>query len=190
MRLRAPACLLLTLFFALALSAPALAADHRPIPPSAPALSADFGLQSELYREEIHERIRQLTAYEQALLELGRPPNYRLKRGLSITATSLGAAMVPFGLFVGAFASAVENGARPYLAVAGIGAALLVVGVTGIMVLRRHPYRQEVKHVRAERAYWSGELKRLRELQFGELSSAGALELVLGPGGAALRARY
>jgi hypothetical protein len=189
MRLRAPAGLL-TLFFALALSAHALAADPPPIPPSFPALPDDFGLQSELYQEEVHERIRQLTAYEQALLEVGRPPNYRLKRGLSIAATSLGAAMFSFGLFAGTFASAHENGQRPYFAVAGIGAAMVVGGVTGIIVLRRRPYRQEVKRVRAERAHWNRELKRLQEPQYDQLSTAGALEFVLGPGGTALRTRF
>jgi hypothetical protein len=189
MRLRAPACLL-TLFFALALSPRALAADPPPIPPSAPALPDDFGLQSELYREELHERVRQLTAYEQALVEVGRPANYRLKRGLSITAISMGAAMVGFGLVAGVASSATDRH-RPYLAVAGIGGAMVAGGVAGIILLKRRTlYRDEVKRVRAERAHWNRELKRLQELPYGQLSTAGALELVLGTSSAALRARF
>lgn len=183
-----PACVLLTVLFALAPHARAQPGDFPPIPLSYPALPD--GLQSELYREEVYERVQQLTAYERALLEVARPPNYRLKRGLSITATSLGAGMLCFGLFVGAFASAYENGQVPYFAVAGIGGAMLAGGVTGIIVLRRQPYQREVKRVRTERAYWNRELRRLEEQRYGRLSAAGTLELVVGSSSAALRARF
>jgi hypothetical protein len=184
------ACLLLAALFASGLPVRAAASDPSPAPvvygpPPAFVISPDY------YGEElIDEHIHHLDSREQELVQAGRPANYRLKRGLSISAVILGGAVFGFALLPSLLLTNSEQYALFYGLLAG-GGAVALAGTAGLIVLKRRTlYRYEIDALRAERSHWQRELKRLRQLRYGQLVRPDALELSFGPGGLALRGSF
>lgn len=183
-------CLLLAALLASWLPVGAAASDPSPArvvygPTPAFAISPDY------YSEElIYEHIHHLDSRERELVRAGRPANYRLKRGLSITAVVLGGGVFAFGVFPGVFLTDSGNYAAFYGLLAG-GGAVALAGTAGLIVLKRRTrYRDEVDALRAERSHWQRELKRLRQMHDGQRPRPDALELSFGPGGLALRGSF